>query len=288
MKIEPMPGPEANELVVAIEYRKRRPFTVLTREHWDHRQKRWYKPRPNVPGHGWRRNDYSIEWCAAHGALYWHHTGSGPEIEGVVTEVESFDSPECWVAPDFHHLAPEARTMPYSLTRFATDGTPTRNPFAASKGDTPCEWCRICDDHFPTDELCDHIFQGDCGYCGPGISDMEITDYAHRDIVRAALEYTGLAREIAAALRARKYEPMWSAGELDLDLQGIRYWAHDYPGADYDTAIDVDRDMLEAGYSWLYALDPKSRNKYMRAAVVATITWCDEWMKAHMPKEPET
>lgn len=170
-----------DERIVVIEYHARRPFSVITENHWDHSAKPWFKPgmRPN----GVSRREYDFEWCRTKQQLYQNNSGGGGRsaLNYVVHKVVSGKMVEIWADDDVRFfryvkrgsewvtvpLRQDLKALGYRRLKKPRllEGL-SRNPFdVAEEGDTV--WCPRCKDHLPTDwtsHACDHlVWCDDCG-----------------------------------------------------------------------------------------------------------------------------
>jgi hypothetical protein len=181
-------GSEQHRIVV-IEYRNRRPFSVVTEEHWDHTERPWFVPGRDKPN-GTVAAYWDFEWCKRDRNLYFHMSGIGGDP--LAAYLCSFSKPDLlagllWAAPDVRFrrwisskrpevairsdstlLSMGYRRVSRPLLLSGGEWAATkrsRNPFlVASETDSPPAYCRICDDYFPTDMECEHLEW--CDRCG--------------------------------------------------------------------------------------------------------------------------
>jgi hypothetical protein len=169
--------------VVFIEYHDRRPFNVVTENHWVHSGKPWFKPGVDRPN-GTSACYWDFEWCKRDETLYYSQSGGGGDPRSIY--IGRFTEPDpppglFWAAPDvrFHRWVskakPEvairsdsvllamgyrrlARPLLLKAAYHAGSDKRTRNPFlAAEELEGRIAYCMICDDHFPSDHECEHM-----------------------------------------------------------------------------------------------------------------------------------
>lgn len=166
--------------IVAIEYQHRRPFSVVTEEHWDHSGQPWFRPEHHKAT-GTCCCQWDFEWSRRYRTSYYHMSGSGGELALYVAGFCEPQPPpgELWVADGIpvlrNSLKPKRIKSDDVLLRMgyrrlklprlltAWDGTKTRNPFEiADEGE--CVYCKLCDDWFLEDSHCEHMHW--CDGCG--------------------------------------------------------------------------------------------------------------------------
>jgi hypothetical protein len=168
--------------VVFIEYHDRRPVSVVTENHWDRSGMPWFKAGVDKPS-GTCAAYWDFDWCKRDRALYYSQSGGGGDPLSI--HVHSFCEPDpppglIWAAPDvrFHRWVSKDRpevaiqtdsvllmmgyhriARPLLLKSTQFDGPKrTRNPFlAAEELEGRIAYCKICDDHFPSDHECEHM-----------------------------------------------------------------------------------------------------------------------------------
>ena len=170
--------------IVAIEYQDGWPVNVLTEEHWDHRNKPWFRPGRSQPT-GICPQYWDFNYSKASETLYYHNSGSGGEVRYIVSRFVHPDPPPAhlWVADGIPIVRTvrargtergwtERRVGDRELLRLGYrrlrhprrlperyGNLRTTNPFAVGEeGETV--WCEQCEDHQPTDgsySPCEHI-----------------------------------------------------------------------------------------------------------------------------------
>ena len=166
---------EQPETVAAIVYHtvdgKMIPHSVFTAE-WVDRS----KLGKGYPPSGYFVHVYDFDWCKRNEQLYQHNSGSGGNFYlGRMAFPKS--TPRCAVWWDPHLVQPHNDRSPASEIGVAHirrigydildkplvlfDGS--QNPFDHAL-ESEVEYCSKCDDHLPTDDLCEHIWW--CEKCG--------------------------------------------------------------------------------------------------------------------------
>lgn len=160
--------------IVAVEYRHRKPFSVLTLEHWDHSREPWFVPGRHQPT-GICPTHWDFEFCRADACVYYHESGSGGETRFYVSPFCEPSPPpgELWVADGIPIVESRKRggkfievavsdarllAMGYRRLRLPRLIEGSRNPFDhAVEGRTV--YCRECDDyrHDVDNHPCGHL-----------------------------------------------------------------------------------------------------------------------------------
>jgi hypothetical protein len=167
-------GTERHE-VIYIEYQNRRPHSVVTLHHWDHRGKPWFNPARDTPT-GTCPHYWDFDWCKRDRTAYYHNSGIGGDN---AIQVHRFCNPspppgELWVADGITLVRHNERAIrsdsallkmgyrrlkrPRLLT--TPRGEKTRNPFDAGEPTDTTIYCRVCRDRLPEDGWgppCDHL-----------------------------------------------------------------------------------------------------------------------------------
>jgi hypothetical protein len=167
-----------DEIVTAIIYRQRNkkgdllPMDVFTST-WVDRS----KLGPGYPPSSFSTSVYDFDWCERDQTLYQHKSGGGGENFYIHPSGEPAKPPRCAVWWNREIVKPTNGRIRTSflgeryLRRIGydvlTEPLPvlggSENPFSdACDGDV--EYCSRCNDHLPTDNLCDHIWY--CEKCG--------------------------------------------------------------------------------------------------------------------------
>ena len=180
-----MYGPEEDRIVF-IEYSNDRPFAVVTDDGG--------------------ADYYDFDWCKSNEQLYYHCSGGGGSAKEIVLSHFSDPSPplqKIWAAEGVGFVelvdkdgewvnvaidAERVRAMgyevidkPLNITPFLSEYDQKNkdaifNPFdAACESET--EYCSICDDRFPDDSTCRHLFwSDDGGWSGVGSDEGKIAE----------------------------------------------------------------------------------------------------------------
>lgn len=153
------------------------PFSVFTVQ-WIDRSKLGH----GYPPSSFSRSEYDFDWCKRDASLYYHYTGGGGENFYLNQMAFPKRKPLCAVWWDKSIVTPISDC---SSRKLSLNGVKRRgfeildaplnvlesgaNPFNNAIEDE-VEWCSVCKDHLPTEELCRHIFWCDkCGdYSKPG------------------------------------------------------------------------------------------------------------------------
>ena len=112
---------------------------------------------------------YDVDWCERDQRLYYHMSGGGAQ-PGV-----AFLDPQdtYWLAagyrlPDWVSLADYGKRIDIPDPRWLV-----WPPDLASEGDTV--WCTVCDDHMPSEDVCEHLVWDDDAavWAGLGAEDQQ-------------------------------------------------------------------------------------------------------------------
>jgi hypothetical protein len=168
--------------IVFIDYYDRKPCNVVTEEHWDHTGEPWFKPGIDKPT-GTCAAYWDFDWSKRDGTLYFYQSGVGGDpLSAQISPFVRRDPPPglIWAAPEvrFHRwlskakpdvaIRSDATLLAMGYRRLSRPlvlagngwGMPkgSRNPFSvAEETDSHLAYCKICDDHFPSDAECKHL-----------------------------------------------------------------------------------------------------------------------------------
>ncbi len=281
-------GPNDNEAIVFIEYDGNNiPFCVVTHQAFDHRNKPWFKPEGNYDGTGITKETYDFDWSEGHESLYYHNSGSGGEENDIVLgQLVNPEPPEkIWAAAGMRFVeqkhkgqewvsteltGEQIRARGYEVIKEPLDiasaigesGEVIINPF-----DEACEsetvYCSICEDRFPDDSLCKHVFWSEGGwYAGIGSDEGKIED-AKEDILFFASKIK--KRILVDMVRALENNSFWLRfhgsilGPVDIELHGDGIYIFNILEGFNEDHLKTNEElskMQEGGY-WLVSLEEK-------------------------------
>uniref|UniRef100_A0A6M3J233 Uncharacterized protein n=1 Tax=viral metagenome TaxID=1070528 RepID=A0A6M3J233_9ZZZZ len=224
------------EQIVFIEFQNGRPFSVIAHD-----------------GKGYSAF-YDIEWSDAFQWLYYDNSGSG----GHRFEINISLLIDFWIADHMQAVCngePVEKTMEIPeeyygwLDDWATEGR--------------CEYCAVCEDHFPAYDECQHVYwshvmsmYAGCG-CDDGGDSSKLSFFAF-------LEKTGIALELRTAICMQEYY----AAEDTIRLCGI--W---FDERLEDLSSDEINEIAD-GIDWLNSMEPGVTTE----AEKLTVKWIDEYL----------
>lgn len=151
---------------------------------------------------------------------------------------------------------------------------PHGDPFELSL-ETETSYCGVCNDRYPNDNTCHHIYWVDgVGDCGPG------EDYRGLKIpegFKRVVRFAGCARSLLRDLKSRRSPsiytrtPLIGTQSFDVTIGG-REFGDRFHGL-YD--VEWPEGMVQEGCGWLRALDAKTK-----AANKLTLAWLREEIAA--------